>query len=267
MTENYQAVRGASPTLRHVTVVEEAHRLLARSKGGGGAEEAQAKEKAAESFANTLAENRKYGEGLIIAEQIPSKLVEDAVKNTNLKVMHRLTAEEERRYLGETMGFDDAQSRFATRLSTGEALVYADEYPEATLAEIRPRLASSTPQPVASDIQPPFSFCAPCARKCQFRGAGLAISRDASLRDRINVHLAALGKPGMDADGLRSEYAGLAADLRSAVGEFPALPSQEPERSHAALCVFVHVMASQTMKMSTSWPVAVARELEIADRG
>ena len=170
MTENYQAVRGASATLRHVTVVEEAHRLLARGSKSGGAEEAQAKEKAAEAFANTLAENRKYGEGLIIAEQIPSKLVEDAVKNTNLKIMHRLTAEEERRYLGETMGLDDAQSRFATRLSTGEALVYADEYPEATLAEIKPRLASSTPHPVASDIQPPFSFCAPCRAQVSIPG-------------------------------------------------------------------------------------------------
>jgi hypothetical protein len=267
MTENYQAVRGASPTLRHVTVVEEAHRLLARSRGGGGAEEAQAKEKAAEAFANTLAENRKYGEGLIIAEQIPSKLVEDAVKNTNLKVMHRLTAEEERRYLGETMGFDDAQSRFATRLSTGEALVYADEYPEATLAEIKPRLTPYTPKPVEVAIQPPFSFCAPCSRKCQFRGAGLAISRDVALRDKVNARMAALGTANLGVDALTVEYGRLAGDLRSAVAMFPALPSEEPEQSHAALCVFVHVMASQTMKMSPSWPEAVARELGIGGRG
>ena len=266
MTENYQAVRGASSTLRHVTVVEEAHRLLARSRGGGGAEEAQAKEKAAEAFANTLAENRKYGEGLIIAEQIPSKLVEDAVKNTNLKVMHRLTAEEERRYLGETMGFDDAQSRFATRLSTGEALVYADEYPEAILAEIKPRLTSPAPQPVSADVQPPFSFCAPCQRQCQFRGAGLAISRDGVLRTKIDARLAALAKPGLASDDMRSEYNGLTGDLRSAVAAFSSLPSEEPERSHAALCVFVHVMAAQTMKMSPSWPRVVAEKLRAGEK-
>jgi hypothetical protein len=265
MTEHYQAVRGASPTLRHVTVVEEAHRLLARGQKGGGAEEAQAKEKAAEAFANTLAENRKYGEGLIIAEQIPSKLVEDAVKNTNLKVMHRLTAEEERRHIGETMGLDDAQSRFATRLATGEALVYADEYPEATLAEITPRLTPSAPPPVPVAVEPPFSFCAPCARKCRFRGAGLAISRDAALRKRIDGRLAALGKGGLGAEAMRSHYDGLAADLRGAVAAFPALPSEEPERSHAALCVFVHVMAAQTMKLSPSWPRVVAEKLGARD--
>ncbi len=266
MTENYQAVRGASATLRHVTVVEEAHRLLARGNKGGGAEEAQAKEKAAEAFANTLAENRKYGEGLVIAEQIPSKLVEDAVKNTNLKVMHRLTAEDERRYLGETMGFDAAQSRFATRLSTGEALVYADEYPEATLAEIKPRLTASTPQPVSADVQPPFSFCAPCQRQCQFRGAGLAISRDGVLRTKIDGRLAALAKPGLATQDMRSEYDGLTSDLRSAVAAFSSLPSEEPERSHAALCVFVHVMAAQTMKMSPSWPRVLAEKLGILER-
>ena len=104
VTEHYQAVRGASGDLVHVTLVEEAHRLLARPQGAKAAEDAQAKEKAAEAFANTLAENRKYGEGVIIAEQLPTKLVQDAVKNTNLKLMHRLTAEDDRRFLGETMG-------------------------------------------------------------------------------------------------------------------------------------------------------------------
>ena len=138
VTEHYQAVRGASPRLEHVTVIEEAHRLLQRPQGGGGQEQAQAKENAAEAFANTLAENRKYGEGIIIAEQLPTKLVADAVKNTNLKIMHRLTAEDDRDYMGETMGLDPSQKHFATRLATGEALVYADVLPEALQIVIRP---------------------------------------------------------------------------------------------------------------------------------
>ncbi|MGZ4727687.1 MAG: ATP-binding protein, partial [Acidimicrobiales bacterium] len=45
ITEHYQSERGASADLVHVTVIEEAHRLLARPSGGKGAEEAQAKEK------------------------------------------------------------------------------------------------------------------------------------------------------------------------------------------------------------------------------
>ena len=50
-------------------MIEEAHRLLARPQGSGSADEAQAKEKAAEAFANSLAENRKYGEGIIIGSR------------------------------------------------------------------------------------------------------------------------------------------------------------------------------------------------------
>ena len=37
-----------------------------------------------------LAEIRAYGEGIVVAEQIPTKLVPDVVKNTALKVVHRL---------------------------------------------------------------------------------------------------------------------------------------------------------------------------------
>ena len=62
-------------------VIEEAHRLLrARREGRASAH-------AVELFATMLlAEIRAYGEGLVIAEQIPSKLVSDVVKNTALKV-------------------------------------------------------------------------------------------------------------------------------------------------------------------------------------
>ena len=48
VTEHYQAVREASAELVHVTLIKEAHRLLARSQGARAAEDAQAKEKAAE---------------------------------------------------------------------------------------------------------------------------------------------------------------------------------------------------------------------------
>ena len=185
LTEHYQAVRGASRGLKHVTVIEEAHRLLTRPQGGRAQEEGQAKEKAAEAFANTLAENRKYGEGMIIAEQIPTKLVVDALKNTNLKVMHRLTAEDDRNELGETMGFDEAQKRFATRLRTGEALIYGDELAEATLVEVRPQLATAggpgRRHLRLSRRSPPAR---PVARRASIAGA-LAIVRDSALVDDV----------------------------------------------------------------------------------
>ena len=91
--------------LRHVIVIEEAHRLL-RDRG-----DERASAHAVELFAGMLAEIRAYGEGIVVAEQIPTKLVPDVVKNTALKVVHRLPAEDDRRLVGAAMNLDEDQSR------------------------------------------------------------------------------------------------------------------------------------------------------------
>ena len=169
MTEYYKAARRPTGRLQHLTVIEEAHRLLARPTGGSNPDQAQAKERAAAEFANTLAENRKYGEGMVIAEQIPVKLVEDAIKNTNLKIMHRLTAEEDRQYVGRSMGLDESQERFVSRLQTGEALVYSDAFAEALHIDIH-RTIPSPPPSLERQARPPFNGCAPCRAKCLYQG-------------------------------------------------------------------------------------------------
>ena len=61
-----------------------------RPAGGGAAAHA------VEMFAGLLAEIRAYGEGLIIAEQIPAKLIPDVIKNTAVKIVHRLPAADDR---------------------------------------------------------------------------------------------------------------------------------------------------------------------------
>ena len=58
---------------------------------------------AVELFAGLLAEIRAYGEGLVIAEQIPARLVPDVIKNTAVKVIHRLPAADDREAVGATM--------------------------------------------------------------------------------------------------------------------------------------------------------------------
>lgn len=260
ITEHYQAARGASSKLEHVTVIEEAHRLLARVEGRGQ-EEAQAKEHAAEAFANTLAENRKYGEGLVIAEQLPTKLVADAVKNTNLKVMHRLTSEEDRRYLGETMGLDEPQMRFATRLTTGEALIYGDEFPEASQVEIRPQLQATTPPPVVPAASPPFEACAACRAQCEYRGASLAMVRDNSIVDELQSAVRALEKKGVAREQRAEDWKTLIDRLHGDVRMFEALPNDGPGLADAAYCLFLHSLAIRRMHFSPAWPPAVAQRL------
>jgi hypothetical protein len=105
--------------LRHVIVIEEAHRLLRAGRDGASAH-------AVELFAGLLAEIRAYGEGIVIAEQIPAKLVPDAVKNTALKILHRLPAADDRDLVGATMNLDADQSRQVVSLPPGEAAVFTD---------------------------------------------------------------------------------------------------------------------------------------------
>ena len=129
---------GTAPALRHVTVFEEAHRLLKNVRTDVGTEEANVKGQAVENFANMLSEIRAYGQGVLIAEQIPSKLAPDAVKNTNLKVLHRIVAEDDRDTMGGAMNLDDAQKRYITTLRTGQAAVYAEGADRPYLVEVFP---------------------------------------------------------------------------------------------------------------------------------
>jgi hypothetical protein len=115
-----RARAGQRERLRHVIVIEEAHRLLRAGRPG------RASAHAVELFASMLAEIRAYGEGLVIAEQIPAKLVPDAVKNTALKVVHRLPAQDDRDLVGAAMNLDEGQSRQVVSLPPGVAAVFAD---------------------------------------------------------------------------------------------------------------------------------------------
>ena len=111
--------------LRHLTVVEEAHRLLRRPEPDGQSG-AGAAGHAVEMFAGLLAEIRAYGEGLVIAEQIPARLVSDAIKNTAVKITHRLPAADDRDAVGATMNATQSQSRFLVTLAPGQAAVFRD---------------------------------------------------------------------------------------------------------------------------------------------
>jgi len=116
--------------LGHVLVVEEAHRLLSNQAAAGRARGesagADSKQKAVSLFVDMLAEIRAYGQGIVIVEQIPTKIVPEAVKNTNLKVMLRLTSKDDREFLGDAMNFNEAQKNFVNNLKTGQFVVFEE---------------------------------------------------------------------------------------------------------------------------------------------
>jgi DNA helicase HerA-like ATPase len=74
-------------------------------------------------FADILAEIRAYGQGLAIIDQVPSKLVPDALKNTNLKVVHRLVSADDRDAMASALALTDEQAQVIARLKVGQAIV------------------------------------------------------------------------------------------------------------------------------------------------
>lgn len=119
------------PNFQHLTVIEEAHRLLKAPTGEKSPDFASPANQAVETFTNMLSEIRAYGEGILIVEQIPSKLVSDAVKNTNLKIIHRMVPEDERNLLKGMSNMNDAQSRYLISIPVGEAIIHShlDDHP------------------------------------------------------------------------------------------------------------------------------------------
>ena len=121
--------------LKHVCIIEEAHRLLPNIPLDRG-EEANAKGKAVETFVNMLAEIRSYGQGLIIADQIASKLHPDIVKNTNIKILQRTMDKEDRELIGNAINLDENQIRDIAELQTGEAIVHHKDIHQAFMVKI-----------------------------------------------------------------------------------------------------------------------------------
>jgi len=123
----YREALGPHDNLQHVMLIEEAHRLLKNVPTAQSGESANPAGKAVEFFTNMLAEIRSYGQGFIIADQIPNKLAPEALKNTNLKIMHRIVAVDDRDSMGGAMNLDDIQKRHVTALGQGRAIVYAEK--------------------------------------------------------------------------------------------------------------------------------------------
>ena len=111
-----------SATLQHLAIFEEAHRVL-RAPPRGGSGDANPQAKMGEMFADILAEIRAYGQGLGIIDQVPSKLVPDALKNTNLKIVHRLVSADDRDAMASALALTEDQPQIIARLKVGQAIV------------------------------------------------------------------------------------------------------------------------------------------------
>ncbi|MYB58413.1 MAG: ATP-binding protein [Gemmatimonadetes bacterium] len=126
-SEARQSVLETRDDLQHVLVIEEAHRLLKNVQTERTNEMlGNPKGKAVESFCNLIAEMRSYSQGVIVAEQIPTKIAPDVIKNTNTKIIHRLVSLDDQIAVGTGLGLDEHECRYLNQLSAGTALAHKE---------------------------------------------------------------------------------------------------------------------------------------------
>lgn len=103
---------------RHLVVVEEAHRVMANC-----ANPESPQYKSGLMFSNFLSEVRAYGQGMMVVDQVPTRLIEDAIKNTNVKIIHKLVASDDSQRIAECIGLTPEQQKVIAKLSIGQAVL------------------------------------------------------------------------------------------------------------------------------------------------
>lgn len=103
---------------KHLTIIEEAHRVMSKCDN-----QSLPQYKTAMMFSNMLSEIRAYGEGMFLVDQVPTRLIPDAIKNTNTKITHRLVSEDDCKAIAESMGISKEQRLIIPKLRVGQCIV------------------------------------------------------------------------------------------------------------------------------------------------
>lgn len=107
---------------RHVIFFEEAHNLIGPKAEKEAGENANPKIAATAFVVKMLAEVRALNEAIVIADQLPTAMAPEVIKNTSLKLGHRMTSQDDRQLLGSTMSADEVQLERMATFTTGRTL-------------------------------------------------------------------------------------------------------------------------------------------------
>lgn len=110
--------------VRHTIFIEEAHNIIAPSTQQAGADSVDPKISATAYIVKMLAEVRALREAIVIADQLPTALASEVTKNTGLKLVHRLTAQDDREQIGTAISASPVQLERMASFTSGRAFIY-----------------------------------------------------------------------------------------------------------------------------------------------
>ncbi len=119
--------KGEKLPVRHVMFIEEAHNIIAPSAQQAGADSVDPKISATAYIVKMLAEVRALREAIIIADQLPTALATEVTKNTGLKLVHRLTAQDDRQQIGTAISASALQLERMANFTTGRAYIHHEK--------------------------------------------------------------------------------------------------------------------------------------------
>lgn len=108
--------------VRHVIFIEEAHNLIAPQAQVQSGQDSNPKIAATAFIVKMLAEVRALKEGIVIADQLPTAMAAEVIKNTNIKLVHRLTSQDDRELVGSSMNASSLQMENMGIYTSGQAL-------------------------------------------------------------------------------------------------------------------------------------------------
>ena len=262
----YCRVNRTKSDLQHVTLIEEAHRVMSATSHVGDREtQADTAAAAVGMVSATLSEVRAYGEGLIIAEQIPTRLAEDALKNTNLKIIHRLPGEDDRESVGATMNMGEEQEAYLIKLKPGQAAVFTEGFERPTFITVDDyRSANQLPEKATDDeVQAhmasfperysvtlfPFVPCQFCLKQCRYRDTITPVAYDAKAGTRFYGTYAAFQSKYQAGEEVQA-WVDLVVACKAAV-----IQPELKKDIHAAYCYLAH-----------NWPTDFTKAMSISFR-
>ncbi|WP_405059227.1 DUF87 domain-containing protein [Kribbella sp. NBC_01505] len=211
---SYREANPVRGRLGHVTVLEEAHRVLA----GGAATESEG----VRLFVEAIAELRGSGEGFVIVDQAPTLLHPGVSKLTGSQLTHRLVDYDERVAVGSALLLDSRQQLDLARLDTGQAVLFSagrtasvvvDVETEAALDEFDSAVPAIAGSSLCESPSQDLPWCIGCRSMCRHldHGRALASSIPMSVKRPEKLVLALADSAG-DANLLRCAAATALAD-------------------------------------------------------
>lgn len=152
--------------VRHVIFIEEAHNILSSSAEQSDTNSVNPKISATAYIVKMLAEVRALREAIVIADQLPTALASEVTKNTGFKLVHRLTAQDDREQIGTAISATSLQLEQMASFTSGRALIYHERTKKPFEMQVEQWIAPSIAFDYSNDAQLYSEvWCLPTAKK------------------------------------------------------------------------------------------------------